>query len=148
MLVCFQPLPSLRHTAEAVHQWEEAEKQSMIDKARVWMEREQQEEQQVQVWAITVTQGSRMPGPLMTVAGPAPRACKRCTLLLGEPEGCVVSERGKARACLPCQKVCKACIWPLGPGGVVVAMGSGTEASGKPAPRQVRKRVERTMTNT
>ena len=73
--------------------------------------------------------------------------CKRCTIHLQEPEGCVVSERGKARACLPCQKACKACIWPLGAGGAGAATGSGTEASGKPAPRQVRKRAERTAMN-
>ena len=41
----------------------------------------------------------------------------------------------------------KACVWPLGARGAGAAMGSGTKASGKPAPRQVRKRVERTVTN-
>ena len=73
--------------------------------------------------------------------------CKRCTIHLQEPEGCVVSERGKVRACLPCQQARKACVWPLGAGGGGVATGSGTEASGKPAPRRVRKRAERTATN-
>ena len=119
----------------------------MIDEARVWMEWEQQEEQQVQVQAIMVTQGSGTPGPLTAVAELTPRACEMCTVLLREPGGCTVSERGKAQVCLPCQKVCKVCIWPLGPGGAGVATGSRTEASGKPAPRQVRKRVERTVMN-
>ena len=59
----------------------------------------------------------------------------------------MVSERGKVRACLPCQKACKVCIWPLGPGGARAAMGSRTEVSGKPALRRVRKRAERTATN-
>ena len=52
-----------------------------------------------------------------------------------EPKGCVVSERGKARACLPYQKARKVCVWPLGPGGAGAAMGSRTEVSGKPALR-------------
>ena len=73
--------------------------------------------------------------------------CKRCTIHLQEPEGCVVSERGKVRVCLPCQQARKACVWPLGAGGGGVATGSGTEASGKPVPRQVRKRAERTTMN-
>ena len=94
-----------------------------------------------------VTQGGRTPGPSTAVVGPTPTACERSTVHLQEPEGCVVSERGKARACLPCQKACKACIWPLGPGGAGAATGSRTEASGKPAPRQVRKRAERTAMN-
>ena len=81
------------------------------------------------------------------VAVPIARACERCTVLLQEPKGCVVSEQGKVRACLPCQKAHKACIWPLGPGGAGVATGSGTEASGRPAPRRVRKRAERTVMN-
>ena len=68
-------------------------------------------------------------------------------VLLGEPEWCVVSERGKVWACLPCQKAQKACVWPLGPGGVGVAMGSRTEGSGKLALRHVRKRAERNATN-
>ena len=75
------------------------------------------------------------------------RVCERCTFLLQEPEGCVVSEWGKARACLPCQKARKACVWPLGAGGVGAAMGSRTEVSGKPALRRVRKRAERTAMN-
>ena len=114
---------------------EEAERQRVIDEAREQMEREQQEEMQMRARAITVTQGGGMPGPSTVVAGPTPRACERCTVLLQEPEGCVVSERGKVRACLPCQKVRKACVWPLGPGGAGVAMGSRTEVSGKPALR-------------
>ena len=60
------------------------------------MEREQQEEMQAQAWAVMVMQGGGMPGPLT--------ACEKCTVHLQEPEGCVVSERGKARVCLPCQK--------------------------------------------
>ena len=111
------------------------------------MEREQQEEMQVWARAVTVTQGGRTPGPLTAVAGPTPTACERCTVHLQEPEGCVVSERGKVRVCLPCQKARKACVWPLGPGGAGAATGSGTEVSGKPVPRQVRKRAERTTTN-
>ena len=111
------------------------------------MERELQEELQAWVWAITVTQGRGTPGPSMAVVGPTLRACERCTVQLGEPEGCLVSEKGKARVCLPCQKAHKACVWPLGPGGAGAATGSGTEGSGKLAPRRVRKRAERTMMN-
>ncbi|KIM67355.1 hypothetical protein SCLCIDRAFT_21205 [Scleroderma citrinum Foug A] len=117
-----------------MHRQEEAERQRMIDEAWEQMEREQQE-MQTRVRAITVTQGGGTPGPSTAVAVPIVRACKRCTLLLKEPEGCVVREKGKAQACLFCQKVCKVCIWPLGPGGTGAAMGSGTEASGKSAPR-------------
>ena len=111
------------------------------------MEREQQEEMQTRAWAITVTQGGGTPGPSIAVVALIVRVYERCTVLLQEPEGCVVSEQGKARACLPCQKARKACIWPLGLGGARVATGSGTEASGKPALRRVRKRAERTATN-
>ena len=132
---------------EITHRREEAERQRVIDEAQKQMEREQQEEMQAWARAVTVTQGGGTPGPSTAVVGPTPTACKRCTVHLQEPEGCVVSERGKARVCLPCQKAHKACVWPLGPGGVGVAMGSGTEASGKPAPRRVRKRAERTVTN-
>ena len=112
------------------------------------MEWEQQEEMQAWAQAITVTQGGGTLGPSMVVADPTARACERCTVLLGEPEGCVVSKRGKAWACLPCQKACKVCIWPLGPGGVATAMGSETEGIGKPAPKWLRKRVERAAMNT
>ena len=111
------------------------------------MEREQQEEMQAWARAIMVTQGGGTPGPSMAVAGSTPTACERCTVHLQEPEGCMVSERGKARACLPCQKARKACVWPLGPGGAGAATGSRTEASGKPVPRRVRKRAERAATN-
>ena len=70
----------------------------------------------MQAWAraITVMQGSGTLGPSTAVAVPMPRACERCTVFLQEPEGCVVSERGKVRVCLPCQKAHKVCIWPLG----------------------------------
>ena len=113
----------------------------------MWMEWEQQEEMQAWAWAVMVTQGGGTLGPLKVVAVPIPRACERCTLLLQEPEGCVVSEWGKARACLPCQKARKVCVLPLGPGGAGAAMGSRTEVSGKPPLRRVRKRVERTVMN-
>ena len=93
-------------------------------------------------------QGGGTPGPSTAVAVLMPRACERCTVLLQEPEGCMVSERGKVRACLPCQKVRKVCVWPLGPGGAGAAMGSRTKVSGKSVPRRVRKRVERTAMNT
>ena len=132
---------------EITHRREEAERQRVIDEAQEQMEREQQEEMQARAQAITVMQGGGMPGPLTAVAVPMPRACERCMVLLQEPKGCVVSEQGKARACLPCQKARKACVWPLGPGGAGVATGSETEVSGKPVPRRVRKRVERTVTN-
>ncbi|KIM68188.1 hypothetical protein SCLCIDRAFT_20593 [Scleroderma citrinum Foug A] len=125
----------------------EPKRQRAIDEAWEQMEREQQEEMQARAWAVTVTQGGGMPGPSTVVVVPMLRACERCMVLLQEPEGCVVSERGKARACLPCQKARKACVWPLGAGGVGAATGSRTKASGKPAPRQVRKRAERTAMN-
>ena len=133
---------------EAAHRREEAERQKAIDEARVRMEQEQQEEMQARAQAVTVTQGGGTPGPSTAVAGPTPMACERCTIHLQEPEGCMVSERGKVRACLPCQKAHKVCIWPLGAGGVGAATGSRTEASGKPVPRRVRKRAERAATNT
>ena len=112
------------------------------------MEWEQQEEMQARAQAIMVTQGGGALGPSTVVVVLMLRVCERCMVLLQEPEGCVVSEQGKVRACLPCQKVRKACVWPLGPGGAgAAAMGSRTEVSGKSAPRQVRKRVERTAMN-
>ncbi|KIM67452.1 hypothetical protein SCLCIDRAFT_20980 [Scleroderma citrinum Foug A] len=120
---------------EIMRRWEEAKRQRAIDEAQEQMEREQQEEMQARAQAVTVMQGSGMPGPSTAVVVPMPRACERCTVLLQEPEGCVVSERGKVRACLPCQKARKACVWPLGPGGAGAATGSGTKVSGKPAPR-------------
>ena len=137
----------MERQTEIACQWEEAERQRAIDEVQEQMEREQQEEMQAWAQAIMVTQGSGMPGPSTAVAVPMPRACKRCTVLLQEPEGCVVREWGKARACLPFQKAHKACVWPLGAGGVGAATGSGTKASGKPAPRRVRKRAERTAMN-
>ena len=112
------------------------------------MEWEQQEEVQVQVGAIMVMQGGRMPGPSTAVVGPALRACKRCTVQFGEPEGCMVSERGKVWACLSGQKVRKACIWPLGLVEATVAMGSGMEGSGKPVPRCMVKWRTVITTNT
>ena len=118
----------------------------MIDKVWVQMEREQQEELLVWVWAIMVMQGGRMPGPSTAVAGSAPRACK-CTLQLGVPEGCLVSERGKAWACLPCQKACKVCVWPLGLAEATVVMGSGMEGSRKPVLKHMVKWRMRTMMN-
>ena len=111
------------------------------------MEWEQQEELQAWAQAITVTQGGGTPGPSMAVAGLTLRVCERCTLLLGEPKGCVVSKRGKVRACLPCQKVRKVCVWPLGLAEATAATGSGTEGSGRPAPKRVVKQRTRTMTN-
>ena len=122
---------------EIMHRREEAERQRAIDEAQEQMEREQQEEMQMWAWAwaITITQGGGMPGPSTAVAVLIVRACERCTLLLEEPEGCMVREKGKARACLLCQKVHKVCVWPLGLAEVTVVMGSRNEASGKPAPR-------------
>ena len=120
---------------EIAHRREEAERQRAINEAWEQMEQEKQEEMQAWVRAITVTQGGGTLGPSTAVVVPMPRVCERCMVLLQEPEGCVVSERGKARACLPCQKARKVCIWPLGAGGVGAAMGSGTKASGKPALR-------------
>ena len=111
------------------------------------MEREQQEEMQARARAVTVTQGGGTPGPSAVPAGPMPRACERCTVLLRDPEGCAVSEKGKARACVPCQKARKACNWPLGPAEAAATTGSGTEGSGKPAPRRVVKRRTAATTN-
>ena len=107
----------------------------MINEVWAQMEWEQQEEMQVWVQAITVMQDGGTPGPSTVVAVPIPRVCERCMLPLQEPEGCMVSKQGKARVCLPCQKAHKACVWPLGPGGVGAAMGSRTEVSGKPVLR-------------
>ena len=59
----------------------------------------------------------------------------------------MVSEKGKAQACLPCQKACKVCVWPLGLMEATAAMGSGTEGSGRPAPRCVVKQRTAMMTN-
>ena len=73
--------------AEAVRQQEEAKRQKVIDEARAWMEQEQQEEMQAWVQAITVTQGGGTPEPSTMVAVPILRACKRCTVQLGEPKG-------------------------------------------------------------
>ena len=61
---------------------------------------------------------------------------------------CVVREKGKVQACQLCQKVCKVCIWPLGLAEATVVMGSRIEGSGKPVPKWLRKRAERTATNT
>ena len=133
---------------EAARQWEEAERQRAIDEAWVQMEQEQQEEMQVQGWAVMVTQGGRTLGPPTVVVVPIPRVCKRCTLLLKEPKGCVVRERSKACACLLCQKVRKVCVWPLGLAEATAAMGSGTKGSRRPALRHMVKRRTATMMNT
>ena len=125
--------------AEAVRQQEEAERQKAIDEAWARMEQEKQEEMQVWAWAVTVTQGGGMLGPSTAVVVLILRVCERCTVQLGEPEGCVVSEKGKAWACLSCQKVRKACVWPLGLAEATAVTGSGTEGSGKPVPRHVVK---------
>ena len=126
---------------------EEAKRQRQIDEVWSWMEQVQQEDLQVWAQAIMATQGGRTPGSLMAVVGPIVRACKWCTLHLMDTEGCMVSEKGKVWACMPCQKVRKACIWPSGLGDATMAMGSGTEGSGKPAPKWMRKRPQRAMTN-
>ena len=125
--------------AEAARQWEEAKRQRAINEAWVQMEQEQQEEMQVQARAVTVTQGGGTPGSSTAVAVLILRACERCMLLLKEPKGCMVREKGKAQACLLCQKVCKVCAWPLGLVEATVATGSGTEGSGRPAPRHMVK---------
>ena len=132
---------------EITRQWEEAEMQRAIDKVQEQMEREQQEEMQMWVRAITITQGSGMPGPSTAVVVLIARVCERCTLLLKEPKGCMVREKGKARACLLCQKARKACVWPLGLAEATVAMGCRNKASGKLALRQMRKRAERAAMN-
>ena len=110
------------------------------------MEWEQQEEMQAQTWAVMVMQGRGMPGPSTVVAVLILRACERCMVQLGEPEGCVVSEKGKAWACLLCQKVHKACIWPLGLAEATAAMGSRMEGSRRPVLRcMVKQRMTTTM---
>ena len=42
-------------------------------------------------------------------------------VLLQKPEECVVSEKGKAQACMPCQKACN---WPSGLAEVTMVTGS------------------------
>ena len=59
----------------------------------------------------------------------------------------MVREKGKAQACLLCQKAHKVCIWPLGLAEATAAMGSGTEGSRKPVPRRVVKQRTATTTN-
>ena len=71
-------------------------------------------------------------------------ACERCTESLRDIVGCMTSAKGKAWACMPCQK---ACTWALGPADAATVTGSGTEGSGKPAPRPVMKRRTQTATN-
>ncbi|KIM50249.1 hypothetical protein SCLCIDRAFT_34478 [Scleroderma citrinum Foug A] len=68
-------------------QREEAERQRAIDEVWARMEREQQEEMQARARAIMVTQGRGMLGPSTAVVVLIPRACGRCTVFLGEPEG-------------------------------------------------------------
>ena len=116
----------MAHQVEAAHWWEEAERHRVIKEAQAWMEWEQQEEMQAWVWAVMVMQGGGTPGPLTVVAGPTPRVC----------------ERGKAQACLPCQKARKVCVWPLGLAEATVVMGSG-----KPVPKHMVKWRMRTTTN-
>ena len=69
--------------AEAVHQWEEAKRQKVIDEVRARMEREQQEEMQAWAQAITVMQGGGTPEPSTAVAVLILRACERCTVQIG-----------------------------------------------------------------
>ncbi|KIM60194.1 hypothetical protein SCLCIDRAFT_26840 [Scleroderma citrinum Foug A] len=135
-----QKVEEVRRAEEAQRVEEEHQAEMrVIDEAWVQMEQEQQEEMQAQAWAITVTQGSGTPGSSTAVAVPIPRVCERCTLLLKEPKGCMVREKGKARACLLCQKVCKACVWPLGLVEATVVTGSGMEGSRRPALRHMVK---------
>ena len=133
---------------EEVRRQEEAERQKAIDEAWAWMEQEQQEEMQVWAQAVMVTQGGGTLGPSTAVAVPIPRACERCMVFLGEPEGCVVREKGKAQACLLCQKARKACVWPLGLAEATVVTGSRMEGSGRPVPRRVVKWRTVMTTNT
>ena len=126
----------------------EAERQRAIDEVQAQMEWEQQEELQVWAQAIMVTQGGGMPGPSTVVAGPIARTCEHCVGFLRDPEGCMVSEKGKVWACMSCKKAHKACVWPLGPGDAATAMGSRTKGSGKLVPKQLRKRAERAAMNT
>ncbi|KIM58301.1 hypothetical protein SCLCIDRAFT_28196 [Scleroderma citrinum Foug A] len=109
---------------------EEVERQRTIDEARARMEQEQQEEMQAWAQAVTVTRWRN--------AGTIDGGSRANTDGMREVHGPLAGARGKAR---------KACVWPLGLGGAGAATGSGTEASGKPAPRQVRKRAERAVTN-
>ena len=136
-----------RLEAEA-HQRTEEDRQKKINEALARMERERERDLQVRLQAITAMQGGGVPGPLMVGAALAVRACERCTVLLKDPEGCVLSEKGKAQSCVLCQKACKTCNWPPGQTGATTATGSGTEGSGKAAPKRVMRRRPRTMTNT
>ena len=115
-----------RLEAEA-HQRAEEDRQKEINEALARMERDLQARSQ----AITAMQGGRVPGPSMAGAAPAVRVCEWCTVLLKDPEGCVLSEKSKARSCVLCQKARKACNWPLGQMGATTATGSRTEGSGK-----------------
>ena len=133
--------------ADAACQHEEAERQRKINEVRVQMEQEWEQELQAWSQAIMATQGSGTPGPLMVAAVLTARVCEQCTILLQDTEGCMVSIKGKAQACVPCQKVHKACNWPLGLADVTMVTGSGTEGSGKLAPRAVVKRKTQAMTN-
>ena len=77
------------------------------------------------------------------VHGPLEGAQRVC----GEGKGCMVREKGKAQACLLCQKAHKACIWPLGLAEAIAVTGSRTEGSGRPALRHVVKRRMAMTTN-
>ena len=65
----------MAHQTEITCQWEEAERQRVINEAWEQIEREQQEEMQTRAWVITVMQGSGMPGPSTAVVVPIVRAC-------------------------------------------------------------------------
>ena len=136
-----------RLEAEA-RQCAEEDRQKKIDEDLARMEWEQERDLQARSQAITAVQGGGVPGPLMAGAAPAFRACERCTVLLKDLEGSVLSEKGKARSCVLCQKARKACNWPPGQTGATMATGSGTEGSGKATLKRVMRRRPRTTTNT
>ena len=119
-----------RLEAEA-HQRAEEDRQKEINEALARMEREQERDLQARSQAIMAMQGGRVPGPSMAGAAPAVRVCEWCTVLLKDPEGCVLSEKSKARSCVLCQKARKVCNWPPGQMGATTATGSRTEGSGK-----------------
>ena len=129
-------------------QCEEAERQRQIDEARAQMEQEQERELQVWAQAIMATQGGGAMGLVVVVVNPAARACEQCTESLRDIAGCMMSAKGKMWACVPCQNVCKACTWALGPVDAMTVMGSRMEGNGKLALRPVMKRRMQTAMNT